>query len=196
MAIKSSGPLSFTEIQAEFGGSFPYRLQDYYKGGSRIDNAVTAPIPSSGTIRYSDFYGSENRIEPPIGIGGFMHNRSVSRTFSGNGSTVDVWDDTYSSTALWKPTTWRWTSQVTCSASYTSLQYSTQLWLNGSQIASGSTPCCQNSFFRYNSGTRTHTFDFSVNAGDTIRIRTWGSGRQVGGSTPNATMTATVVRLT
>ncbi len=49
MTIKSSGPLSLSEIQAEFGGSNPISLTEYY--------GVASGIPTSGRISISDFYG-------------------------------------------------------------------------------------------------------------------------------------------
>lgn len=49
MTIKSSGPLSLSEIQAEFGGQNPISLTEYY--------GVASGIPTSGRISISDFYG-------------------------------------------------------------------------------------------------------------------------------------------
>ena len=60
MTIKSSGSLNTTEIVAEWGGSPPNSLSEYYSGGSLVysgaaDGSGNA-IPSSGTISFSDFY--------------------------------------------------------------------------------------------------------------------------------------------
>jgi hypothetical protein len=50
MPIKPSGsPLSLNEIRAEFGGTNPISLSDYY--------GVASGIPTSGRISISDFYG-------------------------------------------------------------------------------------------------------------------------------------------
>lgn len=50
MAIKPYGsPLYVSEIAAEFGGTIPHYLSEYY--------GVTTGIPGSGLIRISDFYG-------------------------------------------------------------------------------------------------------------------------------------------
>jgi len=49
MTIKSSGSLSFTEITNEFGTANPTSLSQYY--------GLDAGIPTSGQIRFSDFYG-------------------------------------------------------------------------------------------------------------------------------------------
>lgn len=62
MAIKSSGSLSFVDIHSEFGGPVPASLGNYYRGGSLVPNgpAENNNIPTSGTIRFSDFYGASN----------------------------------------------------------------------------------------------------------------------------------------
>ena len=61
MVMQSSGTIRASDIQGEFGGSNPFRLSDYYRGGGRVPNiAQNNSIPTSGTIRFSDFYGSTN----------------------------------------------------------------------------------------------------------------------------------------
>lgn len=49
MTIKSSGSLSFTEITNEFGVASPVSMSNYY--------GLDEGIPSSGQIKFSDFYG-------------------------------------------------------------------------------------------------------------------------------------------
>jgi hypothetical protein len=59
MAIPLTGPISLADIQAEFGGSAPVSLSNYYKGGAYVLNTDYAPnVPTSGTISLSDFYGA------------------------------------------------------------------------------------------------------------------------------------------
>ena len=59
MALPSSGPLSLTDIQAEFGGTNPISISEYYKGGAFVLTTDFAPnVPTSGTINISDFYGA------------------------------------------------------------------------------------------------------------------------------------------
>lgn len=69
MAIKHTGSsLSLTEIQAEFGGSDPISITEYYAGGSYVpagtvgypngSTGAAVAIPSSGQINVSNFYGS------------------------------------------------------------------------------------------------------------------------------------------
>ena len=49
MAITSSGTICLSNVQAEFGGSNPICLSEYYGAASGV--------PSSGTICLSNFYG-------------------------------------------------------------------------------------------------------------------------------------------
>lgn len=66
MTLPSSGTLTFTQIATEYrlpnGTPTPYSLSQYYRGGDRVPNSIyTSGIPTSSTIKYSDFYGTENR---------------------------------------------------------------------------------------------------------------------------------------
>lgn len=64
MAVKASGAISFaTDIVGEFGGTAPYAMSDYYKGGSRVPNITdNANIGASGLIRFGSFYSALNEI--------------------------------------------------------------------------------------------------------------------------------------
>lgn len=64
MTLPSSGPLSLADIQAEFGGSNPISLSEYYAGGAYVPAGTTGtngPVPTSGTISISNFYGTSNQ---------------------------------------------------------------------------------------------------------------------------------------
>ncbi len=60
MTIKSSGSLNTTEIVAEWGGSQPNALSEYYSAGSLVYSGAADgdgnAIPSSGAISFSDFF--------------------------------------------------------------------------------------------------------------------------------------------
>lgn len=71
MTIKAfnAGSLALSEIQAEFGGSNPIGLDEYYAGGSFVNSGILGypngspvAIPTSGAISVSNFYGA--RREP------------------------------------------------------------------------------------------------------------------------------------
>lgn len=50
MALQTSGAISLNDIQAEFGGTNPASLSEYY--------GADTGIPTSGTISMGDFYGA------------------------------------------------------------------------------------------------------------------------------------------
>ena len=53
MTLQSSGAISLANIAAEFGGSTPHSLSEYY--------GVASGIPSSGTISMSNFMVKQMR---------------------------------------------------------------------------------------------------------------------------------------
>jgi len=78
MALPSSGPLAFTNIQTEFGGTNPIGLNEYYRGGANVPVSVnTTTIPSSGTIAANNFYGTAKRVGIPLTIGSPTYNYDV-----------------------------------------------------------------------------------------------------------------------
>ena len=85
MALPSSGNLSLSEIEAEFGGATPPgNLRAYLKGAGYVTASDYAPnVPSSGTIRVRDFLGAY-KYRPP---------RILFVKGSGTGSTYDEYTD-------------------------------------------------------------------------------------------------------
>lgn len=58
MSIPTQGPVAFSEIQSEFGGTNPISASEYYRGGVNVPiGANTDGIPASGTIAISEFRG-------------------------------------------------------------------------------------------------------------------------------------------
>lgn len=62
MAIKPSGPIGLgTDLPAEFGGTAPFSLSQYYRGGGRVPDAPqNAAVPTSGAISLGEFYNTIN----------------------------------------------------------------------------------------------------------------------------------------
>jgi hypothetical protein len=63
MTLPTSGPLSLTDIQTEFGGTNPISLNEYYAGGGLVPSGTTGTngaVPSSGAISINSFYGTSN----------------------------------------------------------------------------------------------------------------------------------------
>jgi len=87
MAIPGSGPVSFSQIQTEHGGSNPISLSEYY--------GADTGVPGSGTISVSDFYGTSSSdvtmdtlLFTPTSVG--PGNSSASATVSGINQTVTL----------------------------------------------------------------------------------------------------------
>jgi len=65
MTIPASGPVTFTDIQTEFGGTNPIALNEYYAGGGLVPAATSGtygPVPSSGALTVQNFYGTSALI--------------------------------------------------------------------------------------------------------------------------------------
>lgn len=61
MAIPSSGAVSLSAIQTEFGGSNPISMSEYYAGGSYVPAGTSGTygaVPSSGAIQFNTFHGT------------------------------------------------------------------------------------------------------------------------------------------
>ena len=63
MAIKASGSsLAFSEIVSTWGGSTPHSLSEYYSAGDEVYSGAADEagnvIPTSSTIKFSDFYST------------------------------------------------------------------------------------------------------------------------------------------
>lgn len=62
MALQSSGPISLSDLQDEFGGSSPISLSEYYRGGAYTTDNNTN-VPTSGAISIDDFYGASLSVD-------------------------------------------------------------------------------------------------------------------------------------
>lgn len=72
MALQSSGAISLSQIQDEFGGVNPIGLNEYYRNGS-YTTANNTSVPTSGTIDMADFYSTQKGVTVTyefIGAGG------------------------------------------------------------------------------------------------------------------------------
>jgi hypothetical protein len=87
MTIPSSGPVTFTDIQTEFGGTNPIALNEYYAGGGLVPAGTTGTygaVPSSGQISVQNFYGTT--AYTPI----YVEEVFSSWLYAGNGSTQAI----------------------------------------------------------------------------------------------------------
>jgi len=88
MAIPGPGvAISLNTIAAEFGGTTPHSLTEYYRGGGLVPNSpANLGIPTSGQIAVGDFYGSSavTRVSIPLTISANTYNYDVYTTASTN----------------------------------------------------------------------------------------------------------------
>jgi hypothetical protein len=86
MPVPLTGPISLTDIQAEFGGTNPISLTEYYKGGAYVLDTDFAPnVPTSGTISLGDFRGARKTTLTTLTVTAAGDNLIVlPATFVGN----------------------------------------------------------------------------------------------------------------
>jgi hypothetical protein len=69
MPLPTSGTLTLQDIENEFGGSGAIDLSEYYAGGTYVPfgtEGINGPIPTSGRIDISDFYGAPFAAPEPV----------------------------------------------------------------------------------------------------------------------------------
>tara|TARA_B100000214_G_C23949926_1_gene619950 strand:+ start:315 stop:974 length:660 start_codon:yes stop_codon:yes gene_type:complete len=77
MTLQSSGAISMSNIAAEFGGSTPHSLSEYYRGGANVpSHSNTAGIPTGGAISMSNFYGKSNTAPTDNAVSGTLGTTS------------------------------------------------------------------------------------------------------------------------
>lgn len=127
-------------------------------------------------------------IEPTVGVGGLLFSDGPdTRTYPGNGNNITMANNSFTIPDNWLEKNYRYEWSIASSASYTCIGYNVYLYKNGVEIGAWSTPASDASYFRYNTGTRSGNMTVSLKAGDTIQAIIYIRGRNVGGSTPNAT---------
>ena len=55
MTLQTSGAISLSQVQSEFGGSNPISISEYYRGGGRVPTQITV-----GGGSYSSYYGTQS----------------------------------------------------------------------------------------------------------------------------------------
>jgi len=79
MAVKSSGPISFTDLVAEFADTAPHSINEFYRGGGKVPDApINSNVPTSNEVSMGDFYNAAARV--PVDI-----------TYSSPAQNVDLW---------------------------------------------------------------------------------------------------------
>ena len=114
MTLQSSGAISINDLVGEYGGSTPHALNEYYRGGSLVDNhSNNGNVPTSGTIDLQDFYGANNDSPDDlvcviaVGQSGIKHGSEGFRTShasdnfgSASDSTLNIGGTSYTVTTI------------------------------------------------------------------------------------------------
>jgi hypothetical protein len=86
MACPASGEIKISDLVAEFGGSAPHGLTEYYRNGGEVPGNNTN-VPESGQISLTQFYSAVNEIQQTYSS--TTTNLNLATVFGNNwGSTV------------------------------------------------------------------------------------------------------------
>lgn len=71
MPIKGAGTfLRISEIATEFNDPAPHQMSEFYRGGGLVNDVATnSAIPTSGALRFGEFYGAGNAISAAASSG-------------------------------------------------------------------------------------------------------------------------------
>ena len=101
MAIQTSGAITLSDIQTEFGGSNPISLSEYYAGGSYVPSGTSGTngaVPTSGEIAVSDFYGTQSGVTITVTEGSASSGYHRGYGFNTTGAlTNSSWSTNYGS---------------------------------------------------------------------------------------------------
>ena len=104
MAIQSSGVISLSDIQTEFGGSNPISISEYYRDGAYVTSNNTS-VPTSGAISLSNFYGATNQFSYTFSSSAKQVNLSSALTAAGWDGSAPVNVTVSSGVYLWSDNT-------------------------------------------------------------------------------------------
>ena len=68
MPVVASGPISFSDIQTEFGGANPIGIDEYYQNANLSYTSGVAGIPNAGAIISIDMFYSKSKPAPPSSV--------------------------------------------------------------------------------------------------------------------------------
>jgi len=109
MPIPSSGALTLSTIQTEFGGTNPIGLDEYYAGGANVPSGTTGTngaVPSSGAISISAFYGTSKFSisggDPFVSGIGFISGAGTQAVTTSSASSGTITGGSSPYTFLWQ----------------------------------------------------------------------------------------------
>ena len=104
MTIPSSGAISLSTIQGEFGGSTPISLSEYYRNGSYVSSGNTN-VPTSGALSLSDFYGATATTTRDIRVRLYYYANHAYNAFGVTSANSAAAPQSYSGSLLFNPFT-------------------------------------------------------------------------------------------
>jgi len=104
MALQTSGPISFADIQAEYGGSQPILITEYYRGGTYVPTTVSQAAGS-----WSSFVGTTSNtvVVGLLGATDWKYSGVVVSTifYTGAGQVITAGGYNYEVGTLWQTVT-------------------------------------------------------------------------------------------
>jgi hypothetical protein len=142
MALQTSGAISFSQMQTEFGGANPISLSEYYKNGSYVPSTVGGAAGSwnSYTTNTNYYYNMQNITN--IGVNYWIVYANGSQTALGTNLTLD-------------------SNNRVVIGTY---EYERAATAHTFYVPSGKTSAGQDSYFSYHYRRRTASTSVTVNA--------------------------------
>ena len=97
MALQTSGTISLSQVQGEFGGSNPISMSEYYRNGSYVPSTIT-------TTSTTGWYGQLSPLWSWVvasGTSTYQAYWNGTAVGSGSGSSITVSGYTYDVGSLW-----------------------------------------------------------------------------------------------
>ena len=103
MALQTSGAISLSQVQSEFGGANPISMSEYYRGGANVPTTVGGPagawssyqgnvstyywysIGTSDIIRWANVQKASGAYGTTVTAGGYEYQRGSLFTSTGGG---------------------------------------------------------------------------------------------------------------
>ena len=83
MTLQTSGAISLSQVQSEFGGGNPISMSEYYRGGSYVPTSVTQAAGS-----WTSYYGNSSyTVDEAIFSVWKWNGTTISGEFTGGGTT-------------------------------------------------------------------------------------------------------------
>jgi hypothetical protein len=93
MPLQSTGVISLSNIQTEFGGTNPISLSEYYQNAASGYTSGISGIPNGGgVISISNFYGKSKNVSPPYSTS-ITARYTADGPFTKNVNTITQWND-------------------------------------------------------------------------------------------------------